>query len=318
MRHYRSLDDVWLDDVWLTIGSFDGVHRGHQTIIKDLVTEAGAHNAPAVVVTFFPHPSAILRGQNFPYYLTAPDEKAVLLGNLGISHVITHPFNRRVANKTAQEFILDLNEHLTIKHLGVGYDFAMGKNRDGNFKILQQIGKELDFTVKQTPSVEDKGGIISSSRIRFLLGVGQVDSAAGLLGRYYGIKGLVEVGDQRGHRLGFPTANMAVWAEKIIPTAGVYACWAKVRGKVWKAVTNIGVRPTFEANPVPPRAETHLIDFSDDIYGENIRVEFVSRIRDEKRFSSIEALQAQIHNDLEKTEQILSKDHEIQPFQVDF
>jgi riboflavin kinase/FMN adenylyltransferase len=306
MRHYRSLNDVRLGGVWLTIGSFDGVHRGHQSIIHDLVAGARSLGVPTVVVTFYPHPSAVLRGQNFPYYLTSPEEKADIMGYLGVDYVITHPFNRQIANKTAREFILSLNNHLRIKHLGVGYDFAMGKDRDGNYTILQQLGQEFDFTVKKCPPIKDKGDVISSRRIRFLLGVGQVAVAANLLGRHHRIEGMVEVGDQRGRRLGFPTANLVIWAEKVIPTAGVYACWAKVRGKIWGAVTNIGVRPTFEANPVPPRVETHVIDFDEDIYGENIQLSFVSRIRDEKRFPNIEALRAQIQHDLEQSKEILS------------
>jgi len=293
MGHYRSLNDVQLGDVWLTIGAFDGVHRGHRSIIKDLVTDARSHDAPTVMVTFFPHPSEILRGQNLPFYLTSPEEKAEILESLGIDHIITHPFNRQVANKTAREFIVDLNDHMKIRHLGVGYDFAMGKDRSGNITILEQLGPEFDFTIKQSPPVKVKGSVISSSRIRFLLGVGQVDVAA-------------DLGDQRGRRLGFPTANLAIWSEKIIPTAGVYASWVKVRGKIWGGVTNIGVRPTFEANPVPPRVETHIIDFDDDIYGESIQLAFVSRIRDEKRFPSIDALRSQIRSDLEKARESLS------------
>ncbi len=305
MQHYRSLNDFKLGEVWLTIGSFDGVHRGHQSIINDLVVDAGLHNAPTVVVTFYPHPSAVLRGQNFPFYLTLPDEKAGILGSLGIDYVITHPFNRQIANKTAREFIIDLSNHLKIRHLGVGYDFAMGKDRDGNYSFLQKLGQEFNFSLKRSPPIQDNGRLISSSHIRFLLGVGKVELAADFLGRYYSVEGIIEVGDQRGRRLGFPTANMAIWPEKIIPTAGVYACWAQVRGKTFGAVTNIGVRPTFEANPVPPRVETHIIDFDEDIYGENIQLKFISRIRDEKRFPDINALQGQIQSDLEKSKEIL-------------
>jgi riboflavin kinase/FMN adenylyltransferase len=305
MQHYRSLDDIQLGEVWLTIGSFDGVHKGHQSIIQELICGGHANDAPTVVVTFYPHPSAILRGQNFPYYLSSPEEKARILEKMGVDHVITHPFNRRVANKTARQFIQDLNNRLNIRHLGVGYDFAMGKDRDGDFVTLQKLGDEFGFSVTQSPPVEDKDGVISSRRIRFLLGVGKVEVAANLLGRKYSVEGLVEVGDQRGRQIGFPTANMSIWAEKIIPTAGVYACWAHVRGKTWGAVTNIGVRPTFEANPVPPRVEAHLIDFDEDIYGENIRLEFVYRIRDEKRFSGIDALRTQIQKDLRRARKIL-------------
>lgn len=305
MQHFRSLDDVKLGDVWLTIGSFDGVHRGHQSIIQDLIDGGRANLIPTVVITFYPHPSAILRGQNFPFYLSSPEEKAMILGEMGVDHVITHPFNRRVANRTAHQFIKDLENRLNIRHLRIGYDFAMGKNRNGTFSVLQKLGKEHGFSVTQSPPIEDKDGVISSSRIRFLLGVGQVEAAANLLGRKYSVEGLVEMGDQRGRQIGFPTANMSIWAEKIIPTAGVYASWARVRGKTWGAVTNIGVRPTFESIPVPPRVEAHLIDFDDDIYGENFKLEFVSRIRDEKRFSGIEALSAQIQKDLDKSREIL-------------
>jgi len=306
MQHYRSLDDVHFGDVWLTIGSFDGVHKGHQSIIQALTTGAKEEGLPAILLTFYPHPVAILRGQNFPYYLTSPDEKANLLDSLGIDAVITHPFNRKVANKSSYRFISDLKNHLTIKHLQVGYDFAMGKNRDGDFNTLKILGGDFGFKVKKSLPIEGEGGVISSSRIRFLLGVGQVKEAAKFLGRNYSIKGMVEVGDQRGRTLGFPTANLAVWSEKIIPTAGVYACFAKVRGKNLVAVTNIGVRPTFGTSSVAPQVETHLIDQKDEIYGENIHLEFVARLRDEKRFESIDNLTTQIQLDINEALKILS------------
>jgi riboflavin kinase/FMN adenylyltransferase len=306
MQHFRSLDDVHLSDVWLTIGSFDGVHLGHQSLINDLIAGAKLTGLPAVVITFFPHPSAILRGRNLPYYLCTPDEKIEELNNLGIDIVITHPFNRRVANTSAKQFILEINKHMNIRHLQIGYDFAMGRNRGGDFEILQQIGDESGFTVEKSHPVEDSGGVISSSRIRFLLGVGQVNQAAFLLGRRYSISGIIEMGDQRGKGLGYPTANLAVWSEKVIPSAGVYACWASNREKNWKAVTNIGVRPTFEKTPVPPRVEAHLLDFDQDIYGEHLKLEFVDRIRNEQRFSTIDDLVNQIRKDSETARKILS------------
>ncbi len=306
MQHFKSLDDVKLDDVWLTIGSFDGVHEGHQSIIRDLTEGAKDAGLPSVVITFFPHPAAILRGKNYPYYLSTPEEKADLLEELGIDTLITHPFNRKIANKSANDFILDIKKYMNIRHLQVGYDFAMGKDRDGDFSTLQNLGKQGGFSVEKSPPLEESGGLISSSRIRFLLGVGQVEETAQLLGRQYSINGLVEMGDQRGRTLGFPTANLSVWTEKIIPTAGVYACWAYTRGKRWGAVTNIGVRPTFESSPVPPRVESHLFDFDEDIYGERIMLEFAARIRDEQRFSSIEDLIAQIRKDSETARNLLS------------
>lgn len=305
MQYFRSFDDVHLSNVWLTIGSFDGVHRGHQSLINDLTTGAKHAGLPAVVITFFPHPSNILRGRNLPFYLCTPDEKTEELKNLGIDIVISHPFNRRIANTSAKQFILDINKHMIIRHLQIGYDFAMGRNRSGNFDILKQIGDEFGFTVEKSHPVDDDGGVISSSRIRFLLGVGQVKQAGLLLGRQYPINGIVEMGDKRGKGLGYPTANLAVWNEKVIPSAGVYACWARTRGMKLKAVTNIGVRPTFEKTPVPPRVEAHLLDFDQDIYGEHLKLEFVDRIRDEQKFSEVDDLVNQIRKDSEVARKIL-------------
>lgn len=306
MKHFRVLDDVQLKDVCLTIGSFDGVHQGHQQIIKDLIAGAQSMGVPAVVLTFYPHPSAILKGKNFPYYLSSPDDKAEQLHKMGVDVVITHPFNRNVANTPARDFIQNLQSHMLIRHIQIGYDFAMGKNRDGDFALLQEIGKTSGFSVNQTEAVEDSGQIISSSRIRFLLGVGQVEEAATLLGRNYSIKGIIEVGDQRGRTIGFPTANLAVWAERIIPTAGVYACKIYVQGKSLKAVTNIGVRPTFEATPVAPRVEAHILDFAQDIYGETVQLEFITRLRAERRFPTIEDLVNQIKTDVVQARSIFA------------
>jgi riboflavin kinase/FMN adenylyltransferase len=305
MQHFRSFGEVNLADVWLTIGSFDGVHKGHTSILHELILGAKEDELPAVVITFFPHPATILRGRNFPYYLTSLQEKAEIMKGIGIDVLITHPFNRRVANKSANQFVGDIQRHMKIRHLQVGYDFAMGKNRGGDFSTLKTLGRENGFTVKRSGPIEFGGDVISSSRIRFLLGVGQVQQAASLLGREYEVTGIVEVGDKRGRELGFPTANLSVWHEKIIPTAGVYACWAKTLGEKMPAVTNIGVRPTFESTPVSPRVETHLLDFDQEIYGERIQLEFVDRIRDEQKFTSIEDLTTQIQKDLIEARRLL-------------
>ncbi len=306
MLHYRSLDEVQLKGVWLTVGSFDGVHKGHQAILEALIAGARANRVQAVVVTFYPHPAAILWGRNLPYYLTSPEEKAQILERIGIDVVITHPFNREVANKSGREFIQRLKAHLDFHHLQIGYDFALGKDRGGDLPTLQDLGVEFGFSVEQSQAVMAGGDVVSSSRIRFLLGAGQVQEAAHLLGRPYSLEAMVEVGDQRGRSLGFPTANLAIWKEKMIPTAGVYASLARVRGEIYQAVTNIGVRPTFEPQPVPPRVETHLLDFDQDIYGESIHLEFVTRLRDEKRFSSIEGLVTQLHEDVRQARLFLS------------
>jgi riboflavin kinase/FMN adenylyltransferase len=306
MPHFRSLDDVHLEDTWLTIGSFDGVHLGHQEIIRCLTAEAHQNGASAVVLTFFPHPSEIVRGRNFAFYLTSPDEKADLLHQLGVDHVITHLFDATVAATPAREFMEKIHYHLGLRHLHIGYDFALGRNREGNAEYLSEIGSDLGYTVTQIAPLALDGHIISSSRIRFLLGAGQVDQAAQLLGRNYVVEGKIVSGDRRGQTIGFPTANLDIWKMRAIPAAGVYVCKVKVKGEIYDAVTNIGVRPTFEATPVPPRVEAHLLDFQGDIYGESIQLEFLYRLRGEQRFASVDELVSQIHQDIAAARQYLA------------
>jgi len=298
MKHFWSLDDIQLQDTWLTIGSFDGVHRGHQKIVRELAAGAHYEGAPAVVLTFFPHPSAVLRNYNYPFYLTEIEERAKLLADVGADIVITYPFNKNVVATSARDFIANLHQHLHMKHLKVGYDFALGKGRDGDVRMLRQLGEHWGYTVDQVEALEFEGHIVSSSRIRFLLGAGQVDKVAELLARNYAVEGKVVLGEQRGRTIGFPTANLSVWPERAIPAAGVYVCRVEVRGETLGAVTNIGVRPTFEPQPVPPRIESHILGFDDDIYGEKLRVEFLSRIRGERRFENVDELVNQIHKDI--------------------
>jgi riboflavin kinase/FMN adenylyltransferase len=306
MQHFYALDNVHLEGVWLTIGSFDGVHRGHQEIIHSLTAEAHQNGASAVVLTFFPHPAEVVRGRNFPFYLTTPEEKAEILGDLGVDYVITHPFDHQVAATPALEFMNHLHEHLGMRHLKIGHDFALGRGRDGDAQALSEIGKTLGYSVEQIAPFMLDGQIVSSSRIRFMLGVGQVAEAAHLLGRNFSITGKVVLGDQRGRTIGFPTANLELWQMRTIPAAGVYVCRTAVNGIAYDAVTNIGVRPTFEANPVPPRVEAHLLDFDGNLYGTSLKLEFVTRLRGEQRFASVNDLIAQIHRDVEAARQILA------------
>ncbi|MBN1667254.1 MAG: bifunctional riboflavin kinase/FAD synthetase [Anaerolineales bacterium] len=306
MQHYWSLAEVDLHRAWLTIGSFDGVHRGHQDLIQQLT--AGAHQigAPAVVLTFYPHPGAVLRSRTEPFYLTSPDERAQLLGQAGVDFVITHPFNQQVAATTAGDFMRKLHKHLGIAHLLIGHDFALGKNRKGDFSRLTQIGVELGYQTSQIAPFYLDEQLVSSSHIRFLLGAGKVEEAARMLGRNYTVTGKVEIGDQRGRTIGVPTANLNIWAERAIPVAGVYACWAHLDDQRYAAVTNIGVRPTFEFKAVPPRVETHLLDFNQDIYGAELQLEFIQRLRDEQRFPDINTLVTQIRADIQQARQILA------------
>jgi riboflavin kinase/FMN adenylyltransferase len=300
MRHFWNLADVKLSDSWLTIGSFDGVHLGHQAIVRKLASGARAAGSPAVVLTFFPHPSVVLGKRKDPFYLTTSEERAALLGESGADVVITHPFDLQVAATTAVDFISRLKQQLGIAHLLVGYDFALGRDREGDVPALRKFGEEFGYTLETMPAVEINGEVVSSSRIRAALVEGAVQKAAQLLGRPYRISGQVIAGDGRGRSIGIPTANLEVWAERVIPKSGVYVCQALAGGKTWGAVSNIGVRPTFETQPVPARVEAHILDFDTQIYGEEIRLDFLARLRDEQRFPDVQALVAQIHQDIQR------------------
>ena len=307
MRHFLSLEGLQLQDTWLTIGTFDGVHRGHQEIVRKLAAGAHSTESQAAVFTFFPHPALVLGKRRDPFYLTTPDERAVLLGELGADIVITFPFNLQTASTSAYDFMALLKQHLGLHHLIVGYDFALGKDRQGDVPTLQKIGVELGYTVEAMPPFKIEGEAVSSSRIRSALAAGDMELAALLLGRPFQVSGKVVTGDGRGRTIGIPTANLSLWAERAIPRAGVYVCQAVVNGKVWGAVTNVGFRPTFESQPVPPRVETHLLDFITEIYGQEISLNFLSRLRDEQRFPNVEALAAQIQRDIAQARQFLEK-----------
>lgn len=299
MGHFWSLEEIQLNDAWLTIGSFDGVHRGHQEIIHYLTGGANAAGAPAVVLTFFPHPAVVLGKRQDPFYLTSPVERAELLEKFGVDMVITHPFNLQVAQTSARDFVSEIYNHLHFSHLWVGHDFALGRGREGNVPTLQKFGEELGYQLHVLEPVKAGSEVVSSSLVRKALADGDVEQAAHLLGRPYRIPGKVIHGDGRGRSLGIPTANLEIWAERAIPKAGVYVCQAQVDGKSWGAVTNIGIRPTFENQPASPRVETHLLEFDRDLYGQEISLEFISRLRDEQRFSSVQELVDQIHQDIE-------------------
>ena len=305
MQHFQSLSDIQLPGAWLTIGSFDGVHRGHQAILRRLARGAHAAGLPAAVVTFYPHPAQVLRGRNGPFYLNSPDERAVLLGQAGIDYVLTLPFSRDTANLTARQFIQQLHERLQMRRLCIGHDFALGRGREGTLPVLRQLGAEYGFTVSITRPITLGGQPISSSRIRLALTDGDVRTARQLLGRPFALTGAVVPGDQRGRTIGIPTANLDLWPAQLTPAAGVYACLARLAGEWCKAVVNIGVRPTFEPEATQNRVEAHLLDFNQDIYDRQLTLHFIARLRDEQRFSGIQPLVAQIQADIRQARRIL-------------
>jgi len=306
MQHYWSLEGVQLQKSWLTIGSFDGVHLGHQEIIRQLVGEAHSRGSLAVALTFFPHPALVLGKRNEPYYLTTPQQRAEILGDSGVDVVITYPFELETAQLSAREFISLIHRHLQFEGLCVGHDFALGKNREGNVEKLTRLGEEYGYQVKLIEPVTNGDMIVSSSRIRAKILAGEIERAGQLLGRYYRIKGKVVPGDGRGKTIGIPTANLETWAEQAIPKSGVYAGRIKVRTQDYGAVINIGVRPTFELSEVLPRVEAHILDFQGEIYGEEIALDFISRLRDERRFENIESLVGQIQLDISRAKQLLA------------
>jgi len=304
-KHYRSLEDVSLQNSWLTIGVFDGVHRGNQESIKNLTAGAHANGAPAVVLTFWPHPAVVLHKRENVRCLTTPDERATLMMDLGVDAVITHPFSTGLASLSALEFMRFVNRHLNLHSLWIGYDFALGHDREGDFAHLTEIGKELGYGTQAIDAVKNGGAIVSSSMLRRQIQNGEVTAAAESLGRNYALSGPVIHGDGRGRKINIPTANIDYSPDKIIPAFGVYATWAWVEGKRYRAATNIGVNPTFTPDKVTPNVEAHLLDFDRDLYGQEMTLEFVARLRNERTCQSVDALLEQIHADIDETRRVL-------------
>jgi riboflavin kinase/FMN adenylyltransferase len=305
MKHYHSLEEVSAKNAWLTIGVFDGVHRGHREIIRKLTIDAHAAHAPAVLLTFDPHPAIVLSGQDIKC-LTTPEERATLLGSLGVDIVITQRFTRDLSADTAFEYMSRLKRTLDLSHLLIGYDFALGKGREGNAKRLTEIGMDLGYGVEVIHAVGDESGVISSTEIRKLVATGNVSEAAKLLGYNYTLGGEVIRGAGRGRTINFPTANIDYPQQKATPLNGIYACWAYLGNEKFMAATNIGFNPTFTPDRQTPSLEAYLLDFDRDIYGQQVKLEFVSRIRNELKFNSVDALIWKIQEDVDKTRELLA------------
>ena len=298
-------------DTILTIGAFDGVHRGHQHLIRQMVEEARQAKRLAGLITFYPHPSAVLSPYNPTRYLSTPGEKAALLERLGLDILAILPFDQDMAQTSARDFVVLVSQHLRLAELWVGEDFALGRGREGDVKALRAMGQDLGFTVRVTEPLTWQGQIISSTRIRSLLLKGKVRQAAQLLGRYPSLAGEVMRGSQRGHCLGFPTANLEVREERVIPADGIYAVYARLGKERRQGVANVGVRPSFEIGGVR-LVEVHILDFDEAIYGCDLVVEFVERLREEHRYADVEELKAQIERDVAQARCILTEEKPIQ------
>ncbi len=297
MKIFHGTDNAnILRSTVLTLGVFDGLHLGHQKIIQKVVSRAKAVGAVPTVITFDPHPRAVLYPENAPPLLQTLDQRLSNFEVLGIEQAIVIRFNQEFASQDAEVFLRDIvHERLQAKEVFLGRGFAFGKNRGGNIELLKKISAELEFYADEVPEITVRGQRISSSKIRELLAVGKINFARRMLGRPYGVEGQIIHGDQRGRTIGFPTANLKP-RNRVIPKYGVYATANLIDGKWRRSITNVGVRPTF-AGDKEPSIESYIFDFDGDLYGNVLRVRFLHRIRDERKFSGIEELKNQIEKD---------------------
>ena len=309
----KIIDDIYdlknpFEKAVVTIGNFDGVHKGHQAILHQVIEKAEAIGGTSVAVTFEPHPIRVLKKNGQPPLITLFEQKTELISQTGIDVLICIRFDETFAAITARQFVEDiLVRRIGTRAIIIGEDYAFGRNREGNVEFLREYGKTLGFDVIVAQWISDTfhaGERISSTRVREVVTAGNVEEAWHLLGRYYQVRGRVVSGRNRGGKLlGFPTANIHL-TDELCPKTGVYAVTVTCKSNKYKGVANIGYSPTFDDNIFT--VEVHILDFNDDIYNEPIRVNFIRRIRDEAKFENIEALIHQITKDIEVGREILA------------
>jgi len=285
-----------------TIGNYDGIHRGQRAILERVVARARALDGPAVIITFDPHPLSVLRPESVPPQLTTPEQKRALLEAIGIDAMAVIRFNHDFARTPAETFVRDfLHRKLAIAEIYVGADFAFGHRREGNLALLEKLGGELGIVVEALPEVHHQGARISSTRIRQAVLQGQVHSVMEMLGRPYSVTGVVVRGDRMGQRIGWPTINLET-PNELIPADGVYAGQVSFPAfpAMFDCATNIGTRPTVYEN-YRRVVEGHVLDFSSDVYGQEVEISFHKRLREERMFPSVMDLAAQIGRDVEST-----------------
>lgn len=293
----------------ITIGNFDGVHLGHQALFHEVIEKADAIGGTSVAMTFDPHPMRILKHNNHPPLITIYEQKVELIHRTGIDVLVCVPFTKEFAALTALEFINDLLiRKIGMKAIVVGEDYRFGKNREGNIELLKTLAGEMGFEVIVADWIKitrNFPGRISSTKIRELIMAGEMEEAHKMLGRHYQIRGVVVTGRDRGGRLlGIPTANINL-QDELCPKTGIYAVTVERHDEQLKGVANIGYSPTFDDHEFT--VEVHILDFENDIYGEKIRVNFIQRIRDEKKFSGISELIEQIHTDIATAREIFAR-----------
>ncbi len=287
----------------LTMGKFDGLHLGHRQLISTAVRHARNLGFLSAVLTWEPHPNVILRPGTPPQLLSTLEEKIELIGSFDPDLLIIAPFTKETKATPAAAYMAQICAALPLRELWVGEGFAMGRDREGDVPSLMAIGQELGFAVGAASKVEIEDEVVSASRVRELLATGYVERAAMLLGRPFGLRGTVVPGDQRGRVIGFPTANIEISPNHVLPADGVYACRVLLDGTSLPAVTNVGMRPTFGL--LQRTVEAHLLDWSGDIYGHTLQIIFLHRLRGEQKFTGIDALITQIRHDAEQARTLL-------------
>lgn len=292
---------------FVTIGAFDGLHFGHRQILGKVIHEAKRNQGISVLITFNPHPQEVIqKGPAEFHLLTTLNEKLTILKQTGVDRILVIPFTRDFSELSAESFIENiLLARVGLKKIWLGYDHGFGRNRQGSADILRIYGEKFNFEVEQVPAQDLRGVVASSTQIRKFILAGEIDKANELLSYRYSISGLVSRGERIGRRIGYPTANIFVEnPKKLIPATGVYLVLMTVRGRDYQGMCNIGFRPTFNGNDL--KIEVHLFDFNEDIYGVSVCVQFIQKIRDEKKFSGPDALVQQLRLDEEKARTLFS------------
>ncbi len=293
-------------NAYLAIGVFDGVHLGHQAVVRRAVSLAEANRGASVVLTFDPHPDVVLKKKAHVPLLSSTDEKRELLLKLGADYVVVLRFDEQVATQSAAEFMgRVVLPSFEVRHLVVGEGFAMGRDRKGTVNVLRTIGLEYDFEVDEIEHAKIEGVRISSTRIRRSLQDGRVVEAARFLGQPYFVRGVIVKGQGRGRQLGFPTANLRLAPSRVLPAKGVYACIASKGTKPMMAVANVGTRPTFDGKDLS--VEAHILDYDGDVLGEALQLDFIERLRPERRFKSEASLRMAIAEDVANARDVLSE-----------
>lgn len=291
-------------DTALAVGVFDGVHLGHRYLLSRLTDTARRHHLLSGVVTFDPHPQQLLAPDRQPAFLTTRSQRTSLLRAAGVDLVAVLDFTPELARLSAREFAGLLRDYLRMKLLVVGADFSLGRNREGNIASLRQMGQEMGFTVTEVRPHIINGGIVSSTAIRRALAAGDLKKAQRLIGRPFSLEGMVGRGAGRGIELGFPTANLEIDPQQALPTAGVYAGWAFVKGNPCPAMTYIGSCPTFGNGK--PVVETYIMDYHGNLYGQVLKIDIIERIRGDEKFATAAALKEQIARDVARGRAILA------------